>query len=43
MKPSIGEDKDKIKGRIEGVIRKDAPAQLRKVIKEEFVKELKLK
>ena len=43
VRVSVGEDKDKVKSRVENVLRKDAPNALRAVIKEQFVVELKKK
>mmetsp|Transcript_36875 Transcript_36875/g.27270 ORF Transcript_36875/g.27270 Transcript_36875/m.27270 type:complete len:118 (+) Transcript_36875:520-873(+) len=43
VRVSFGEDKAGLKGRLEGVVRKDAVKALRMKIKEEFVEELKKK
>ena len=41
IKPTFGEDKSKIRSRIENIVRKEAPKHLRKTILEMFVTELK--
>ena len=43
VRVTFGEDKSNLKSRFESMIRKDAPKDLRKTIKEQFVNELKQK